>query len=78
MITKILFASLPGTKSYVDGIETDALGLGGIRRGRVISLEDLKPGIHGSIPSRSTTVMVGYPWARHISWLSTGLFTQGS
>ena len=32
----------------------------------------------GSIPSRVNSVMVECPWARHIFYPSSGLFTQGS
>ena len=30
----------------------------GIRRGRVVSVGDLKPGVPGSIPSRDTMVII--------------------
>ena len=37
-----------------------------IRRGRVVSVGDLKTGVPGSILSNDTTDMVESPWARHI------------
>ena len=36
----------------------------GIRRDQVVSAEDLKLGVPGSIPSRGTMVMVKCPWGK--------------
>ena len=44
-----------------------------IRRGRVVSVGDLKPDVPGSIPSRGTTVTVECPWATFSSLVLVSL-----